>query len=272
MTAHTRSQFDVPTSSARKKRTNESDGGRACSAKLPPNCSSSAHADGAEVVIEVTDNGLGIPANMLGQVFDMFTQVNHAQDCGQSGLGIGLALVRQLVEMHGGSISAKSAGAGQGSTFSSRLPMADAPPNLFRDLPDRVSVAPPSRRILVVDDNVDAATMLSMMLGLSGHVVRMAFSGEEALVAGAEFLPEVVFMDIGLTGIDGYEAAHRFRAAPLLRSATLIALTGWGGEDDRRQSREAGFDAHLTKPVESVAIDALLRQFKATDNDCGVAA
>ena len=221
-----------------------------------------ARAEGAEVVIEVTDTGLGIPEHMLDQVFDMFTQVNHTLDRSQGGLGIGLALVKQLVEMHGGSIMAASPGPGLGSTFSLRLPIAIAPPITFNE-PPSVKLLPSScRRILVVDDNVDAATMLAMMLGLSGHVVRAAFSGEEALAVGAEFLPEIVFMDIGLPGINGYEAARQFRAAPLLKSAVLVALTGWGGKDDRFLSTEAGFDAHLTKPAEFATINALLLRFE----------
>ena len=231
-----------------------------------------ARSEGAEVVIEVTDNGLGIPEHMLGQVFDMFTQINNTLDRGQGGLGIGLALVRQLVEMHGGSIVAESAGAGRGSTFSIRLPMIAAPPNQFVAPPAGMPIPAPSRRILVVDDNVDAAITLTMMLELSGHVTRATFSAEEALAVGCEFLPQVVFMDIGLPGMNGYEAARQFRQLPLLQGVFIIALTGWGGEEDRRRSREAGFNAHLTKPVEFAAIEAILRQFKETDNDCGVAA
>ena len=228
----------------------------------------SARAEGPEVVIEVTDTGLGIPERMLGQVFDMFTQVNNTLERAQGGLGIGLALVRQLVEMHGGSVVAESAGAGLGSTFSIRLPMAAAPPNTFIGLPDSLPPMLPCRRILVVDDNVDAAMMLAMMLGLSGHVTRTAFTGEEALDAAVEFQPEIAFVDIGLPGIDGHEVARRFRATPPLNDVFLVALTGWGDEDDRRRSREAGFDAHLTKPAEAAVIDALLLRFEAAGKDC----
>ncbi|WP_426178051.1 response regulator [Massilia sp. TWR1-2-2] len=233
------------------------------------NITLSARAEGAEVVIEVTDTGLGIPEHMLGQVFDMFTQINHTLDRSQGGLGIGLALVKQLVEMHGGRIVAASPGSGLGSTFSLRLPMSVAPQNTFIDPLSSDPLLSPSRRILVVDDNVDAATMLAMMLGLSGHMVRAAYSGEEALAVGVEFLPEIVFLDIGLPGMNGYETARQFRASPLLKAAVLIALTGWGGKADRCRSTEAGFDAHLTKPVEFATIDALLRRFKDTGSDCG---
>jgi len=222
----------------------------------------SARADGGELVIEVKDTGLGIPTNMLTQVFDMFTQVNHTLERAQGGLGIGLALVKRLVEMHGGTIIAESAGADKGSTFSIRLPLAPAPPTSFANLPDEVSRPFTPRRILVVDDNVDAANMLSLKLSLSGYVTRTAFTGEEALVVSAEFIPEIVFLDIGLPGISGYETARRFRATPLLKDACLIALTGWGGESDRHQSSDAGFDAHLTKPVEAAAIDAVIRKFE----------
>jgi signal transduction histidine kinase len=222
----------------------------------------SAHVDELDVVIEVKDTGLGIPDSMLSQVFDMFTQINNTLERAQGGLGIGLALVRHLVEMHGGSVVAKSAGAGQGSTFSIRLPMAAALPADESELPEGIAIASVRHRILVVDDNVDAAEMLAMMLDLSGHMTRTAFSGEDALRLSAEFRPEIVFLDIGLPGMDGYETARRFRAAPLLKDAFLIALTGWGGEEDRRRSREAGFDAHLTKPAESSVIVALLQKFE----------
>ncbi|WP_426211462.1 response regulator [Massilia sp. TWP1-3-3] len=231
----------------------------------------SARSEGANVVIEVADTGLGIPRQMLDQVFDMFTQINNTLDRGQGGLGIGLALVRQLVEMHGGSIAAESAGPGLGSTFSIRLPIAAAPPNRFVTLPVGMPAQLPRRRVLVVDDNVDAVTMLTMMLDLSGHQTCSAFSGEEALMVAIDFLPDVVFMDIGLPGMSGYEAARQFRAAPQLQAAFLIALTGWGSAEDRRRSNEAGFDAHLTKPVEFAAIDTMLRQFRTNDNDRGVA-
>ncbi len=219
-----------------------------------------ARGEGNQVVIQVADNGLGIPPTMLEQVFDMFTQVNLTLERSQGGLGIGLALVRQLVQMHGGTVVAASAGAGHGSMFSIRLPTVTA--SLAR-VPDDLSAvaAPVNRRILVVDDNVDGAMMLAMMLELSGHDTRTAHTGEDALNLSADFNPEIIFLDIGLPGMSGYEVAQRLRATPTARKPLLVAVTGWGSEEDRRKSLEAGFDHHLTKPVEAVAFDALLSRF-----------
>ena len=222
-----------------------------------------AHAEGDQVVIRVTDTGLGIPANMLTQVFDMFAQVNNTLQRSQGGLGIGLALVKQLVQMHQGSVTAESAGAGFGSTFSVRLPIAKAPQEIAHAPAPEEPMPATTRRILIVDDNVDGAMMLSLMLSLSGHAIRTAFSGEEAHLIGQLFHPEIVFLDLGLPGMNGYEVARYFRATPVLKDALIVALTGWGGEDDRRKTKEAGFDVHLTKPVQSSEIDAVLAQYSA---------
>ena len=223
----------------------------------------SAHADNSEVVIKVTDTGLGIPADMLGQVFDMFAQVNNTLKRAQGGLGIGLALVKRLVEMHHGTVVAESAGAGHGSTFMIRLLLASAPAASGTALSCGALPLAASRRILVVDDNVDAAMMLSTMFSLSGHIMRTAFSGEEALAIGPLFHPEIVFLDLGLPGMDGYDVARHFRATPGLKDAMIVALTGWGGVDDRRRSKAAGFDLHLTKPVQPSVIDIVLSQYVA---------
>ncbi len=227
----------------------------------------SAASEGGEVIIRVTDTGLGIPPGMLAEVFEMFTQVNRTLERSQGGLGIGLALVKRLVEFHGGTITAESPGLGQGSTFTVRLPRVDA-----RAGPDEKpspaatgSVQPPlsGRRVLVVDDNKDVAESLANMLQIGGHEIRTAHSGSAALDAARPFNPEVVFLDIGLPGMSGYEVAKRLRKEASLGGAVLVALTGWGSDDVKRLSREAGFDYHLTKPVELTAIERILAQVMA---------
>ncbi|HRI50154.1 MAG TPA: PAS domain S-box protein, partial [Pseudomonadota bacterium] len=215
-------------------------------------------------VVQIRDNGVGIPSEHLAAVFDMFTQVNRTLDRAQGGLGIGLALVRKLMEMHGGSISAESPGVDRGSTFTLRLPVATA------EASPAASAAPRSaptltskRRILVVDDNVDGAETLAMLLEFSGHKVRIAHSGLEALRTAADFCPQVVFLDIGLPGMNGYEVAQRLRSELGLKTTLLVALTGWGTEEDKNRARRAGFDHHLTKPVEVSSVELLLNQYTA---------
>lgn len=216
----------------------------------------SARRDGEEAVLAVSDTGLGIPPDMLGRIFEMFTQVNRTLDRAQGGLGIGLALARQLVQMHGGTIAVESPGPGQGSTFTVRLPAAvQAPP----PPPEPVHPAGTTPlRVLVVDDNMDAAESLAMLLELEGHETRTAFSGLDALSAAASFAPHLVFLDIGMPRMSGYEVATRFRADPALAPAVLVALTGWGSQDDKHRAKEAGFDFHLTKPVDAAAVDEIL--------------
>ena len=217
-----------------------------------------------QVVIQVQDNGLGISANMLEEVFEMFTQVNQTLGRSQGGLGIGLALVKRLVEMHSGTVTAESAGAGSGSTFTVRLPCAAAPGgsgDTARPPCELESVN--GRRILIVDDKVDGATTLAMLLGFSGHEIRTAFNGPEALKIAIEFNPEVVFLDIGLPGMNGYEVARHFRADPALSNTVLIAVTGWGSKEDRLRSEQAGFDEHLTKPVELATFEEMLARLDA---------
>lgn len=228
----------------------------------------SARCEGGETIIQVSDTGMGIPENMLGEVFHMFTQVNRTLERSQGGLGIGLALVKQLVEMHSGTVVAESAGLGKGSTFSIRLPVASALVKEDMYVSPESEVTNTNRRILVVDDNEDGAMMLSMMLSFLGHETRTAYTGQEALTIGAEFHPEIVFLDIGLPGMDGYEVAQRFRESPVLKDTMLVALTGWGSEDDRRKSRDAGFDLHLTKPAEPATVNAMLAQFDAYGRGC----
>ena len=223
----------------------------------------SAVRRGQSVVISVQDTGMGIPADMLGSVFDMFTQVNRTLDRAQGGLGIGLSLVKTLVGMHDGVVEVISSGIDQGSTFTVILPTASSPvsesPTVL-PLPAR-GTASVSHRIMVVDDNVDAAESLVMFLDISGHNARAAFGGQQALEAALTFQPELVFLDIGLPGMDGYEVARQLLATPDTASAKLIALTGWGTEQDIQKSKKAGFHAHLTKPVDPEMVDALLARF-----------
>ena len=206
---------------------------------------------GDEAVLAVQDSGVGLPEDMIGQVFDMFTQVNRSLDRAQGGLGIGLALVKSLVSLHGGQVSAASAGPGQGSTFTIRLPLVDgaAAPAVPPPQQQAAEASAKSLRVLVVDDNDDAATSLAMLLSLGGHETRVENGGEAALAAAAEFLPHAVFCDVGMPGMGGYEFAARLRQDPRFAATMLVALTGWGSAEDRKRSHAAGFDEHLTKPA-----------------------
>ncbi|MBN9120704.1 MAG: response regulator [Planctomycetes bacterium] len=219
----------------------------------------SVEREGGHTVVRVTDTGVGIPADMLPRVFDLFTQVDRHLERAQGGLGIGLALVKRLVEMHGGAITAESPGPDRGSTFVVRLPLAagDPVPQGVSNVPAEAPVAR-ARRVLVVDDNADAAESLSELLALSGHTTQTALGGPEALSVIAKLRPDLVLLDIGLPGMSGYEVARALRADPSCSELILVALTGWGSEEDRRRSAEAGFDYHLTKPVEREQLEGLL--------------
>ncbi len=210
------------------------------------------------VEIGVTDSGVGIPADMLEGVFEMFTQIASPGAKSQGGLGIGLALVRQLVELHGGAVHAQSDGLGSGSSFVVRLPLmgVDALPAVIA--PDAESMAVSSLHVLVVDDNVDAARSLATILKLLGHDVSVAFTGNSALDQLAARVPDVAFVDIGLPDLSGYEVAIKVRENPEWSSVQLVALTGWGNEEHRRRSAEAGFDFHLTKPADAAIIRRIL--------------
>jgi CheY-like chemotaxis protein len=224
-----------------------------------------AERHGGQVMVKVRDTGLGIPADMLPKIFEMFTQVDRSLERTQGGLGIGLTLVKRLVEMHGGSVEARSDGPGKSSEFTVRLPVAMASASHQPQPPkgaDEKTAAPAKRRILVVDDNKDAADSLSMMLGITGMEVRTAYDGLEAVVAAAAFNPDVVLLDIGLPKLNGYEAARRIREQPWGKDIVLVAVTGWGQEEDRRRSQEAGFNAHMVKPVDPAALQRMLAALK----------
>jgi PAS domain S-box-containing protein len=221
-----------------------------------------ARRNGDHVSISVRDTGIGIAPEHLDQIFEMFSQAMPALERAQGGLGIGLALVRGLVELHGGTVEAHSDGPGQGSEFIVRLPLADppvekAPPEQPQDLSRPLGPTAQSR-ILVVDDNPDTTATLAMILKGLGHHVHMAHNGLEAVHAAAAFRPEIVLLDIGLPKMNGYEVAQRIRQQPRDHKVTLVAVTGWGQQEDRRRAIEAGFDHHLTKPVEAAALVRLL--------------
>ena len=209
----------------------------------------------SEVAIEVRDNGAGISSELLPHVFDLFVQSERTLDRSQGGLGIGLSVVKRLIEMQHGSVSATSAGVGRGSTFTIRLPRIATPP--AEGTGSIASLRAPVRRILVVDDNPDAADSLAMLLRLDGHEVHTVYGPLEALEAADRLKPEVVFLDIGLPHMDGYEVARRLRANNGQRQLRLVALTGYGQQEDRARSEIAGFDEHLVKPVSPQALEQI---------------
>ena len=220
----------------------------------------SAEAHLADVAIHVRDNGIGIAPDKLAQVWDLFVQVDDSPDRTRKGLGIGLALVRDLVKRHGGTVEAKSEGLGQGSTFTVRLPRAvrgDAPapkPAVQQE----AAQATTGRRVLIVDDNLDAAETLAMMLDILGQETRQAHDGPSAVTAASEYQPDLIFMDIGLPGLSGHEAAQKIRGELGMDGVYMIALSGYGTEDDRRKSLEAGFNTHMVKPLDPSLLPGLL--------------
>jgi CheY-like chemotaxis protein/anti-sigma regulatory factor (Ser/Thr protein kinase) len=219
-----------------------------------------AWREDGHAVVAVSDTGIGIPPEAIGAVFEMFTQVRGSLDRAQGGLGIGLSLVRRLVELHGGRVSAYSAGRGQGSTFTVRLPLHPGSPHARPDAADdgAATRTPAPLRVLVVDDNPDAADSLVALLDALGHATLVARDGPQGLQAALEARPDLVLLDIGLPGMSGYEVARAIRRHQGPRQVVLIALTGWGAQSDQEQSHEAGFDQHLTKPVSLEALEQAL--------------
>ncbi len=213
---------------------------------------------GAVAEIRVRDTGIGIPASQLPQIFDMFTQLNHQAGRPQGGLGIGLALVRKLLEMHGGTVTASSEGDGRGSEFLMTLPVMSSERIAVPAGPEPVAAPQVRRRILVADDNSDALESLATLLEIGGHEVFSAANGALALESAERHRPDVALLDIGMPKLDGYEVARRIRAQPWGHRITLVALTGWGQDSDRRRSGEAGFDSHLVKPLDLDHLTELL--------------
>jgi signal transduction histidine kinase len=232
------------------------DGGRI---EVAAGCAELAGAPCA--LVSVKDSGIGIAPEVLPHVFDLFSQAQPAAGGNGSGLGIGLALVRELVELHGGSVQASSAGAGKGAEFVVRLPLPAQPGREVREpieRPSRAAGRPQVRRVLVVDDNRDSAESLAALLGLLGHEVRQAYDGPGGLDLARSWIPDLVLLDLGMPGMGGHEVARRLRADPQLLDTTLVALTGYGAAEDRRASREAGFDWHLVKPIDFDALERVL--------------
>ena len=217
--------------------------------------------ENGEIVIRVKDNGIGIAREKLPSVFEMFAQIEGSKDLSQGGLGIGLTLARRLVEMHGGKIEARSSGLGKGSEFLVRLPaMAEqSSESVQLDAKDSfIQSSKNTRRVLIVDDNVDSAESMAVLLGLQGHEIRLAYDGPSALDTAREFQPDLVFLDLDLPVLSGFEVAKRLRLEPALKNLTLIAMTGYGQEEDRQRTLEAGFNLHLVKPIDFDRLDELL--------------
>jgi CheY-like chemotaxis protein len=230
----------------------------------------SAAQEREEVLVNVKDDGIGIAAEHLTHIFEMFTQIPSTQSVSHGGLGIGLCLARGLVELHGGRLTAHSAGLGKGSEFVVRLPRgvpkSSSKPSVPSSTADAGVETPAGPyRILVVDDLHDSADSLGGVLQSMGHEVRILYSGEEAIRAAEEFRPHVAFVDLGMPDVDGYEVCRRIRDQAWGQAVMLIAQTGWGQEFDRRRTRAAGFHQHLVKPLEWSVIDALLRRMAGSE-------
>ena len=221
----------------------------------------SATEDGASVKLKVRDSGIGIPSDLLPRVFDVFVQGDRTLARTEGGLGIGLTLVKKIVELHGGSVEANSAGRGHGAEFVIALPLSET--LRIAKQSGAAPAAPGRQRILVVDDNPDVADTLCVLLGMIGHEVQAAYSGEQALDIAPRFQPTLAFFDIGLPGMDGYELARRFRTDRALQDVHLVALTGYGRSADRARSAEAGFELHVTKPFDPDRLEKLVQEVMA---------
>jgi two-component system CheB/CheR fusion protein len=222
---------------------------------------------GRRAVVRVVDSGVGISQDMLSKVFDLFIQADHTIERSEGGLGIGLTLVRRLAEMHGGSVTCSSRGPGQGSEFTVTLPLAeDHPSTVVGEAQEPSSfrvVTMPGRRILVVDDNRDSAESLATLLRLSGNDVRTVYEGRQAVTVAGSYRPDLVLLDLGLPGLNGFEVAKRLRSMSGLENSVLVAVTGFATEAHRLRAREAGFDHHLVKPVDFDSLQQILMSLPA---------
>jgi PAS domain S-box-containing protein len=223
-----------------------------------------AYQDGNEAVLSISDSGIGIPPEQLSNIFKMFSQLTPALERSQGGLGIGLALVHELVKLHGGTIVAHSEGIGKGSEFIVRLPASTLPAAHTQAGKEFSSVVVASKRILVIDDNVDAAESLAMLLEMNGHTSRTAHDGITGLQLAVEFNPDIILLDIGLPDISGYEVAKRIRQLPSGNDFYLIATTGWGHDKDKELAKTAGFNEHLTKPIDFKRLNSLLENIASS--------
>jgi CheY-like chemotaxis protein len=223
--------------------------------------------DGREVEVRVVDTGVGIAPDVLPRVFDMFGQAEPMVEGSAGGLGIGLTLARQLVEMHEGWIGVRSAGPGQGTEVTIHLPVIAAPDTTATTTTARLPTTTRPLRVLIVEDNVDAATMLDATISYLGHTTRVAHDGQSALALAPDFVPDLVLLDIGLPGMSGYEVASSLRARPEFSHVHVAAVTGWGQDDDRRKAQDAGCDSHFTKPIAPEALEELLARVADTTRD-----
>jgi CheY-like chemotaxis protein len=223
----------------------------------------SANSNDGNVLIRVQDTGIGIEPLMVSRVFDLFVQAERRTELSAGGVGVGLSLARKLVELHGGRVEAFSAGAGRGAEFIVRLPTTAPPPAAEEKLvASAVAATAHGLRVLLVDDNVDSADGLGLLLELQGHEIRVAYDGPTALETARQFRPHVALLDIGMPSMDGYELGRRLHATPETKDVLLVAMTGWGQDEDHRKSREAGFAHHLVKPFEPAVLEKLLAGVK----------